>query len=106
MTAQEIISLVGAVVAVFASIAAIITFVLSRKKEGYAEGDKDGELKGDIKSICRGIDDLRLEVKDINRKQDDMIERLIRCEESTKQAHKRIDEIRGEKRGKKGDDDN
>ena len=51
MTAEAIIALVGGIVGVLASICAIVAFVITRKKEGFAEGKDDGEMKGDIKYI-------------------------------------------------------
>lgn len=107
MSAGEIIALVGGILGILTAIITVATFVSNRKKDGYSEGDQDGTLKGDVKYICRGIDDLRLDVKDLSRKQQDQNERLIRVEESCKQAHKRIDEIKTTKQttGRKKKDD-
>ena len=93
MTAEAIIALVGGIVGVLASICAIVAFVITRKKEGFAEGKDDGEMKGDIKYIRNNFDDLRLDVKELKRSSQQQEIRLARVEESVKSAHKRIDEI-------------
>lgn len=46
--------------------------------------------------ISRGIDDIKLDAKDTNRRLDNTIERITRVEESSKQAHKRIDGLEKE----------
>lgn len=43
--------------------------------------------------ISRGVDDMRLDMKDQGRRMDSLGERVTRVEESSKSAHKRIDEL-------------
>ncbi len=93
MTAEAVIALTGGIIGVLASICAVITFVITRKKDGFAEGRDDGEMKGDIKYIRNNFDDLRLDVKELKRSSQQQEIRLARVEESVKSAHKRIDEI-------------
>ena len=102
MTAGAIVGLVGGIVAAIAAICTIVTFTINRGKDKYQEGNDDGGIRGDIKYMRNSFDDLRLDVKEIARKQDQQGERLTRVEESVKSAHKRIDAI--EHRG--GDNDN
>lgn len=91
MTNEQIFTIICSVIALIASIVAIVTFFVNRGKDKYKEGDEDGSMKGDIKYMRNNFDDLRLDVKDIARKQDLLTERLTRVEESTKSAHKRLD---------------
>jgi hypothetical protein len=93
MSSEAIIALAGSILAIGSAICAIVTFIINRKKDGYENGKDEEGLRGDIKYMRNGFDDLRLDVKEIARKQDQQNERLIRVEESCKQAHKRIDEI-------------
>ena len=102
MTAGAIVGLVGGIIAAIAAICTIVTFTINRGKDKYQEGNDDGGIRGDIKYMRNSFDDLRLDVKEIARKQDQQGERLTRVEESVKSAHKRIDAI--EHRG--GDNDN
>ncbi len=96
MTAMEIFSVICSCMAAVAALVAIITFGISRGKSKYDEGADSGTLKGDIKYIRNSFDDLRLEVKEINRNQTALNERVARVEESAKSAHKRIDTLEKE----------
>ena len=102
MTAGAIVGLVGGIVAAIAAICTIATFAINRGKDKYKEGNDDGGIRGDIKYMRNSFDDLRLDVKEIARKQDQQGERLTRVEESVKSAHKRIDTL--EQRGGDGND--
>ena len=63
------------------------------KDEATSIGKKDGALKTDIEYIKRRTDEVLLEQKDTNRVVGSLSERMVRVEESTKSAHKRIDEV-------------
>ena len=91
MSVGESITLVGSALAVVASLCAIGAFMISRNKDKFNDGANDGSLKGDIKYMRNSFDDLRLDVKEVARKQDNQGERLTRVEESVKSAHHRID---------------
>ncbi len=58
------------------------------------EGKENGELKADIKYIKSGIDDIKLDLKVQVKRVNELAERVTRIEESARQAHKRIDEIK------------
>ncbi len=58
------------------------------------EGKENGELKSDIKYIKSGVDDIKIDLKVQEKRVNELSERVTRIEESAKQAHKRIDEIR------------
>lgn len=103
MNISQVFAVVCSVFALIASIVAIITFFINRGKDKYREGDDDGSMKGDIKYMRNNFDDLRLDVKEIARKQDIQAERLTRVEESVKSAHKRIDGLEQYTKSKKED---
>jgi septal ring factor EnvC (AmiA/AmiB activator) len=58
--------------------------------------EKDGEVKTKLDYISKGVDDIRLDIRAQDRKISDITERVIRVEESTKSAHRRIDGIEKE----------
>ena len=101
MTTGGIIAVVCSVIAAVASVTAIISFAINRSKDKFHDGANDSSIKGDIRYMRNSFDDLRLDVKEIARKQDDQAERLIRCEESVKLAHHRIDGIEKKMGGKR-----
>jgi len=69
------------------------------RHEIRADAGSSAALRSDVEYIKRGVDDLRLDIKDQGRRFDELAERVTRVEESSKQAHKRIDRLDGVERG-------
>ena len=82
-------------IAVIGCLIGVIGFIRGTKKDGKTDGQELASIKGNLDYIVRGIDDIRLEQKDQARKIDSQNERLIRTEESTKSAHRRLDKLEG-----------
>ena len=61
------------------------------KRETKSEAASSAFLKADVEYIKRGVDDIRIEQRALGQQFDALSERVTRCEESTKQAHKRLD---------------
>lgn len=82
---------------IIATISGILFAYLGYRKgvidEYKKKGTNEGTLKSDIKYIRERTDDVYLEQKDMKRSFNEFSERLVRVEESAKQAHKRIDSI-------------
>jgi septal ring factor EnvC (AmiA/AmiB activator) len=65
--------------------------------------DKDNDVRNDasesaviktkLDNISSGVDSIRIDMKANEKRVSDLSERVIRVEESSKQAHKRIDKI-------------
>lgn len=55
MTAGEIITIIVGVIGIAASLCAVLSFILTRKKEHYERGKDDGGLRGDIKYMRNGL---------------------------------------------------
>lgn len=53
----------------------------------------DGELKADISYIRQGVEDIRVDMRVQQSHTEELRERVTRVEESTKQAHRRIDDL-------------
>lgn len=85
------IALIGAVGALAATVSHISGYRRGLRKEG-AEG---GAIKQDVEYIKRGVDDIRIEQRAMRESMSELAERVTRVEESTKQAHKRIDRVEG-----------
>lgn len=66
------------------------------KEEAKEESTTQTRFEMQLSYISRGIDDIKLDFKAQEGKVSGMNDRLIRVEESTKSAHKRIDEIEGD----------
>lgn len=85
--------------AITATISGIVLGWLGRarsmKQDAAREASEGATIKSGMEYIKRGVDEVRLELKDQGRRFDALSERVTRVEESTKQAHKRIDRIEG-----------
>lgn len=73
-----------------------LTMQARMRSESKQSGAEAGQLKVDIDYIKRSSDTTLLELKCLNRTVNNHADRLARVEESTKQAHLRINEIREE----------
>jgi len=71
----------------------IASFFIARTVEAHKRGATDGTLKSDITYIKEKVTEISREQERINNTLTDHFERIIRLEESTKAAHKRLDEI-------------
>lgn len=81
MDQVSVISLISSVGVVSGVVFGYVGYSKGAKKESHQEGEVDGEQK------------------DINKSMNALAECVTRVEESTKSAHKRIDELTGEKGG-------
>lgn len=85
------------IISAAAAISGIILGWLGRsrtiRQDTAEEASRDAMLRSDVEYIKRGVDDLRIEQKVQGQKFDVLAERVTRVEESTKQAHKRIDKL-------------
>lgn len=91
LTALSVVSTVCAIVFGY-------TAFHSRRKQTDTDAGRDrGVIMSDIGYIKAGVDDLKREQRETNTSVSQLSERVTRVEESTKQAHKRISELKGMK---------
>ena len=90
MTIQIVIALSGVLVSLIFS---YLNFFRLKSKDHRSDGAEKGSIASDIGYIKAGVDDLKREQREITANVNELSERVTRCEESCKQAHKRIDEI-------------
>ena len=69
----------------FGILVALVSNLRSMREKGQSQAAGDAELRSDVKHIREKID-----------KMDDIPGRMVKVEESTKQAHKRIDRVERE----------
>ncbi|WJH28462.1 hypothetical protein N6H13_26070 [Paenibacillus sp. CC-CFT742] len=87
------IALIGAVGTISGMLIGWAGRTKAYKDEVIQEATQDASLHTDVSYIKRGIDDLRVDVRLQNQQLAGITERLTRVEESSKQAHKRIDKM-------------
>ncbi len=78
----------------FSVVFSVLTHRRNSHKDIENESQGRGVLQSDVGYIKAGIDDLKRENRAVNQKLETIAERVTRVEESCKQAHKRIDEIK------------
>ena len=88
-----IISLLALISGALGVLISWVTFNRKQKKDAGQEGESRGVIASDIGYIQAGVDDLKRETRETRTDVRELAERVTRCEESAKQAHKRIDEI-------------
>jgi peptidoglycan hydrolase CwlO-like protein len=93
MNDVSIFALIAAAGTICGVVFSYIGYRTGLKKDSHKEGEADGSLKADTQYIKRRIDDVLLEQKDTNKSINALSERVTRVEESSKQAHKRIDRL-------------
>lgn len=93
MDNTTIIALIGAAGTICGIIFGYIGYKRGLKQDTYKDGAEDGTLKADTQYIKRRVDDVLLEQRNINNTLSSHSERITRVEESSKQAHKRIDRL-------------
>ena len=85
--------LIGCVGAVMGMVFAYLSMLSRVKGETKKDGIESGQLRTDIEYIKRRSDDTFIELRELNKTIGEHADRLARVEESTKSAHKRLDEI-------------
>lgn len=86
--------LITCVAAICGIIFGYLTMQARVKGESKQSGVEAGQFKTDIDYIKRRSDDTLIELRGLNKTVSDHADRLARVEESAKQAHNRINEIR------------
>lgn len=97
------VSIITALISVLAALSGIVLGWTARareiKKGIKTDAEMDATIRTDMEYIKRGIDDIRIEQRAHGQRVDALTERVTRVEESSKQAHKRIDRIEQERGG-------
>lgn len=88
-------AIIGVVSALFGMLVSYLTFIRKRDNEITSKAKKEGIIETKLNSIDSGIHDIRLDFKANEQQMILMNEKLIRVHESTKTAHKRIDNLIG-----------
>jgi septal ring factor EnvC (AmiA/AmiB activator) len=87
---------VGILVSVLGVIIAYQGYQLNKQKQVKNDTQESAELKAELGYIRRGVDNIQIDLKANEKQIIALGERVTRVEESSKQAHKRIDAIEKE----------
>jgi len=89
-------SIISATVGIIGVIFGLVTLFRNKRQDDNTEGRESGTVLSDLGYIKAGVDEIKAEQKDQRKTNIEVITRLTAVEESTKQAHKRIDELKHE----------
>lgn len=96
-----VLSILSITIGIVASLSGVALGWLGRaksnKQETQNEATDNAHLRADVKYIRQSVDEIKIDYKAQQHDFDQMSERVTRVEESTKQAHRRIDELAGRK---------
>ena len=94
MTDTQIKVLISVISILITLVFSYLVFWRNTRKDHESSGENRGVIMSEIGYIKAGIDDLKRDNGEIRRKIEDHETRMARVEESCKQAHKRIDEMK------------
>jgi len=87
---------IGLLIAAVSLVIGYLSYALNRSREIKSDGQQGAEMKAKLEYISKGVDDIRIDQKASERQMVSFGERITRVEESTKQAHKRMDTLEKE----------
>lgn len=71
----------------------VLGYKKSQKKDNDDKVKHDTTIDIKLDNIAKNVDEIRLDNKDFSKSMTSLSERVTKVEESTKQAHKRIDNL-------------
>ena len=86
--------LIGIACTILGAVLGILGWRRNSNKDLRTAAEDNGELRSDIKYIKGGIEDIKVDMRVRDKEIGVLTERVTRVEESTKQAHLRINEIK------------
>ncbi|MEF9952649.1 MAG: hypothetical protein RSA01_00450 [Clostridium sp.] len=87
------IATIGIACSVIGAMIGFLTYKLNYNKDIREGAESQSTIAAKLDYILRGVEDIRLDIKAQDRRINELSERLIKVEESTKSAHKRLDSV-------------
>jgi len=88
-----LITLIGLLCTATGVVLGLLTFNRNRDKDMRNDASESAVIRTKLDNISLGVDSIRVDFKTSEKRVTELSERMIRVEESSKQAHKRIDSI-------------
>lgn len=86
-------TIIGIIVGIAGAVFGCVTFFRNKKSDAAAGGKKDGIVLTELGYIKSGVDDIKRKQEKHDEQYVVVVSRLTAVEESTKQAHKRLDRL-------------
>ena len=87
---------IGVLIAIVSAAVSYFGYSLNKTKSIKSDGQQSAEMRAELGYIRKGVDDIRIDLKANEKQMQRLSERVTRVEESSKQAHKRIDNLEKE----------
>ncbi|AZQ47648.1 MULTISPECIES: hypothetical protein [Bacillus] len=87
---------IGLLIAAVSLVVGCLSYALNRSREIKSEGRQGAETNAKLEYISKGVDDIRIDIKANEKQMIVLGERITRVEESSKQVHKRLDNVEKE----------
>ncbi|PEZ05575.1 hypothetical protein CN326_14020 [Bacillus sp. AFS018417] len=87
---------IGVLIAILSLAISYLGYSLNKTKSVRTDGQQSAEMKAELGYIRKGVDDIRIDQKASEKQMILFGERITRVEESSKQAHKRLDNLEKE----------
>lgn len=97
MESTTVYVLIGAAGTICSIFFGYVGYQRGLKTDVRSDAEIETTLRTDMEYLKRGVDDIRIEQRAQGQRMDALVERVTRVEESSKQAHKRIDRIEQER---------
>jgi hypothetical protein len=88
-----LLTVIGLLCTITGVVIGIFTFSRNRDKDVKTDASRSAVIETKLDNINRGVESIRIDIKANELKVNELSERVIRVEESTKSAHKRLDII-------------
>lgn len=88
-----LLTLIGLLCTFGGLVVGFLTFNRNRDKEVKSDASESAVIKTKLDNINEGVQSIRIDIKANEKRVSELSERVIRVEESSKQAHKRIDNL-------------
>jgi septal ring factor EnvC (AmiA/AmiB activator) len=92
LDSQTVIS-IGFLCLLVGTFIGFLTFNRNRDKDVRSDASESAVIRTKLDAIGQSVDSIRIELRANEQRWNSLSETVIRVEESTKQAHKRIDKI-------------
>lgn len=84
---------IGVLCTILGAVLTFLTFNRNRDKDVKNDASKSAVIETKLDNINRGVESIRIDIKANEMRVSELSERVIRVEEISKSAHKRIDFI-------------
>ena len=93
LEAQTLIPILLALCAFLTLIIGYLTFSRNRDKDVKSDASELAVIKTTLNAISNGVSNIQVDIRANEKRVSELSERVIRVEESSKQAHKRLDKL-------------